>query len=55
MTSNTKCELVDYGNTNKPSMHGRLGSLLQLAFPRESDPTFPVGDIPEGQQSCKVR
>ena len=33
---------MDYGNINKSSMHGRLGSatLSQLAFPEESDPNF---------------
>ena len=35
--------MVDYGNTKTPSMHSRLGhaTLLQLAFPRESNPNFP--------------
>ena len=34
---------VDYGDTETPSMHRRLGSaiLLQLVFPGESDPNFP--------------
>ena len=34
---------ADYGNTNKPSMHRRLGSatLPRLAFLVESDMNFP--------------
>ena len=34
---------MDYGNTETPSMHSRLGSanLSQLAFPGESNPNFP--------------
>ena len=34
---------MDYGNTETPSMHRRLGStiLSQLAFPGEGDPDFP--------------
>ena len=37
--------LVDYGNTKTPNRHRRLGSatLLQLAFPRESNLNFPWG------------
>ena len=36
-------------------MHRRLGSatLSQLAFPREKQPEFPIGEIPLGQYSCK--
>ena len=34
---------MDYGNTQAPSMHHRLGSatLSELAFPGESNPNFP--------------
>ena len=37
-------EFVDYGNTETPSMHARLGSatLSQLAFPGEGNPNFPL-------------
>ena len=37
--------LVDYGNNKTPGMHSRLGSatLLQLAFPGEGNPNFPLG------------
>ena len=36
---------MDYGNTKAPSMPHRMGSvtLLQLAFPGESNPNFPWG------------
>ena len=39
---NLSQSLVDYGNAKTPSTHCRLGSatLLQLAFPRESNPNF---------------
>ena len=35
--------MVDYGNTKTHSMHRRLDivTLLQLAFPGESNPNFP--------------
>ena len=41
--SSSRQSSVDYGNTNKPSMHYRLckATLSQLAFLRESDPNFP--------------
>ena len=42
--SRSPCQsLVDYGNTEAPSMHHRLVSmtLLQLAFPGEGNPNFP--------------
>ena len=37
-------DLVDYGNTETPGMHDRLGSaaLSQLAFPGESNSNFPL-------------
>ena len=46
---------MDYGNTQTPSRHSRLGSatLSQLAFPGEKQPEFPIGEIPLGQYSCK--
>ena len=46
---------MDYGNTKILSMHCRLGNatLSQLAFRREGNPEFPMGEISLGQYSCK--
>ena len=48
---------MDYGNTRIPSIHRRLGSttLSQLAFPREKQPKFPMGEVSMGQHKCKKK
>ena len=51
---NLRQSSVDYGNTQIPSMHCRLGSATVTAgFPQGRQPEFPVGEIPLGQYSCK--
>ena len=39
---------VDYGSIKTTSMHRRLdgATLSQIAFPGESDPNSPLGEIP---------
>ena len=46
---------MDSGNSQTPSMHRRLDSatVSQLAFPRESIPEFPTGEIAVRQYSCE--
>ena len=45
---------VDYGNTETPRMHHRLGNVTATAgFSWGRQPEFPMGEIPLGQNSCK--
>ena len=46
--------VVDYGHTETPSMHCRLGSMTVAAgFPREKQPRFFMGEIPVGNTVIK--
>ena len=45
---------LDYGNTETPSMHHRLGSTTVAAgFPWEKRPKLLMGEIPVGRCSCE--
>ena len=47
---------MDFGNTETPSMHCRLGNATVAAgFPRGKRPKFPMGEIPMGQCSYKKK
>ena len=47
---------MDYGNTETPSMHHRLGSMtVTTGFPWGKQLEFPMGEIRIGKYSCKKK
>ena len=56
---NVQIIMIIYGNTKRPSMHFIINydwysaTMLQLALHGESDPEFPMGEIPLGQQNVQ--